>query len=160
MTRPIQYYIRQQRGFRTLEEEVFVGLQLAADRLMAPWERTLRERADLTPVQYNVLRILRGAGAEGLWAGEIAARLIARSPDVTRLVDRLEKRGLVSRCRDAVDGRAVRVHITAAGLERIGPLDEHVRTELHDVLGGLGEARLATLKDALEAVLASVESRS
>ena len=92
MTRPIQYYIRQQRGFRTLEEEVFVGLQLAADRLMAPWERTLRERADLTPVQYNVLRILRGAGAEGLWAGEIAARLIARSPDVTRLVDRLEKR--------------------------------------------------------------------
>lgn len=155
----IQQYIRQQRGFRTLEEEIFVGLQLAADRLMAPWERTLRERADLTPVQYNVLRILRGAGAEGLWAGEIAERLIARSPDVTRLVDRLEKRGLVSRCRDERDGRAVRVHVTDAGRRSLAQLDEVSSESLHGILGTLGRERLGELRDSLELVLEAIEGQ-
>jgi DNA-binding MarR family transcriptional regulator len=149
----IQQHIRQQRGFHSLEEEVFVGLQLVADRLMEPWAKHLRDTADLTHVQYNVLRILRGAGADGLWAGEVAERLITRSPDVTRLVDRLEKRGLVRRRRDNDDRRAVRVFITKAGLERIAPLDRAARSMLSQHLGQLGERRLADLRDNLESLL-------
>ena len=149
----IQDQIRQQRSFHSLEEEVFVGLQLVADRLMEPWARHLRDTADLTHVQYNVLRILRGAGADGLWAGDIAERLITRSPDVTRLVDRLEARGLVRRRRDSDDRRAVRVFITKAGLDRIAPLDPAARTMLAQHLGRLDEARLTELRDTLVLLL-------
>src|SRR5688500_10119471 len=146
----IQQQIRQQRAFHSLEEEVFVGLQLVADRLMEPWAKHLRDTADLTPVQYNVLRILRGAGADGLWAGEIAERLITRNPDVTRLVDRLETRGLVRRRPDSDDRRAIRVFITKAGLDRIAPLDRAARTMLARNLGQLDERRLGELRDTLE----------
>jgi DNA-binding MarR family transcriptional regulator len=149
----IQEQIRQQRSFHSLEEEVFVGLQLVADRLMEPWARHLRDIADLTHVQYNVLRILRGAGADGLWAGDIAERLITRSPDVTRLVDRLEARGLVRRRRDSDDRRAVRVFITKAGLDRIAPLDRAARTMLAQHLGKLDETRLTELRDTLVLLL-------
>ena len=149
----IARHIHQHRPFHSLEEEVFVGLQLVADRLMEPWAKHLRETADLTHVQYNVLRILRGAGDAGLWAGEVAERLITRSPDVTRIVDRLEKRGLVRRRRDSDDRRAVRVFITKAGLERMAPLDRAARTMLAQHLGSLGEARLTELRDTLELLL-------
>ena len=149
----IQQQIRQQRAFHSLEEEVFVGLQLVADRLMEPWAKHLRDTADLTHVQYNVLRILRGAAAEGLWAGEIAERLITRNPDVTRLVDRLETRGLVRRRPDSDDRRAIRVFITKAGLDRIAPLDRAARTMLAQNLGQLDERRLGALRDTLELLL-------
>ena len=158
MTGRIQAAIKQRRGFRTIEEEVFVGLQLVADRLAEPWARVLKESADLTMVQYNVLRILRGAGAEGLWAGELAERLITRSPDVTRIVDRLEKRGLVRRAADPADRRAVRVHITDEGRERIAPFDAPpMRARLVDVFGSVGRQRLEALRDTLEDILAAAE---
>jgi DNA-binding MarR family transcriptional regulator len=89
MSSTIQRHLKQSRPFSTLEEEVFVGLQLVSDRLMQPWAAYLKESADLSHVQYNVLRILRGAGQAGLSAGEVGERLITRSPDVTRLIDRL-----------------------------------------------------------------------
>ena len=72
----IQRQIKQERPFRSIEEEVFVGLQIVSDRLMAPWAAHLKQVADLTHVQYNVLRILRGAGPNGLSAGEVGERLI------------------------------------------------------------------------------------
>ena len=154
----IQAAIKQRRGFRTIEEEVYVGLQLVADRLAAPWARVLKESADLTLVQYNVLRILRGAGAEGLWAGELGERLVTRSPDVTRIVDRLEKRGLVRRSADPSDRRAVRVHITDAGRERIAPFDTpQARAQLVEVFRGVGRERLEAFRDTLEAILAAAE---
>lgn len=157
MTSSIQRHLRQQRPFPSLEQEVFVGLQMAADRLMAPWERYLREHADLTHAQYNVLRILRGAGDEGLGAGEIGARLVTRSPDVTRLVDRLLERKLVRRKRDAQDRRCVRVQITAAGREQVGRLDEVAR-ELHGgPLQGLGPERLALVREVLGEILDRIE---
>jgi DNA-binding MarR family transcriptional regulator len=160
MSGVIQQILKQQRGFQTLEEEVFLGLQIVADRLMEPWATHLRESADLTTVQYNVLRILRGAGPCGLLAGEVAERLITRNPDVTRLIDRLEKRGLVERFRDADDRRAVRIHITPDGLERIAPLDQHARSALVESLTPLGPERLSALRDSLESILTSVANPS
>ena len=153
----IQRHLRQQRSFRSIEEEVFVGLQLVADRVMAPWAGYLREAADLTPVQYNVLRILRGAGQEGLWAGEVAERMVARSPDMTRLLDRLERRGLVRRTRDPHDRRAVRVRITAAGRDQLAGLDDVAKRRLGSAFGDLDRARLESLRDTLEAILESTE---
>ena len=153
----IQQHLKQQRGFQTLEEEVFLGLILVADRMMEPWSRYLKETADLTTVQYNVLRILRGAGSEGIGAGEIGERLIARSPDVTRLIDRLEKRGLVSRRKDGDDRRAVRVFITQDGLDRIAALDQASRQKMADALHHLGRERLESMRSILELVLQRVD---
>ena len=161
MTGRIQAAIQQRRGFRSIEEEVYVGLQLVADRLAAPWARVLKEQADLTLVQYNVLRILRGAGADGLWAGELAERLITRSPDVTRIVDRLEKRGLARRSADPADRRAVRVHITDDGRERIAPFDApQIRARLADAFRGIGVKRLEALRDTLEDILSAVQEEA
>jgi DNA-binding MarR family transcriptional regulator len=150
----IQRYLKQTRPFRTVEEEVFLSIQVAADVLMEPWAAYLKEAADLTPAQYNVLRILRGAGDEGLWAGEIGERLVARSPDVTRLIDRLEKRKLVRRRRDPVDRRAVRVHITDAGREQVAALDPKARSMLQGFLERVPARKLMTLRNELDALLA------
>ena len=83
------------------------------------------KREELSPTQYNVLRILRGA-PEGLPCGEIANRMITRDPDVTRLLDRMEKRRLISRCRETKDRRTVMARITPEGLKVLGRLDEPV----------------------------------
>jgi DNA-binding MarR family transcriptional regulator len=152
--------LQQRRNFRTIEEEVWVGLQLTADRLTEPWARVLREQADLTLVQYNVLRILRGAGTEGLLVGEVAGRLITRSPDVTRIVDRLERQGLARRTPDEADRRAVRVHLTEAGRERIAPLDAQIREAVVDLFRDVGSVRLEAFRDTLEAILEGLDRRT
>jgi DNA-binding MarR family transcriptional regulator len=156
MSSAIQRQIKQDRPFRSVEEEVFVGLQIVSDRLMAPWAAHLKQAADLTHVQYNVLRILRGAGPGGLTAGEVGERLITRSPDVTRLIDRLEKRGLVVRKQDPDDRRAVRICITEPGREQIASLDQKARAMIRSSLGGLSARKLEALRDSLDAVLQSV----
>jgi DNA-binding MarR family transcriptional regulator len=145
----IQRYLKQNRPFRTVEEEVFLSIQVAADLLMEPWAAYLKETADLTPAQYNVLRILRGAG-------EIGERLVTRSPDVTRLIDRLEKRKLVRRKPDATDRRAVRVHITDAGREQVGALDTKARTMLPSLLERVPARKLTALRDDLDTLLATL----
>lgn len=104
---------------------------------------------DLSATQYNVLRILRGA-PEGLPCGEIADRMITRDPDVTRLLDRLEKRGLVSRCRETKDRRMVLTRITPKGLQVLSRLDPTI-TETHKrQLGHLGQERLEALTELLQ----------
>lgn len=150
MSSAIQRHLKQQRAFRTLEEEVFVGLQLVSDRLMQPWAAHLKRVADLTHVQYNVLRILRGAGPAGLSSGEVGERLITRSPDVTRLIDRLENRGLVVRRQDEEDRRAVRICITDAGRDLVTRIDQKL---LRSGLGNLSEPQLLGLRDSLNAIL-------
>jgi DNA-binding MarR family transcriptional regulator len=124
---------------------------------MEPWAQQLQEAADLSPVQYNVLRILRGAGKAGLWAGEISDRLITRSPDVTRLVDRLEKRGLVARSPDRSDRRAIRIHITDAGLERLSALDQVESSTLAQAFDRLGSDRVLQLRDIICETLEALE---
>src|SRR5580765_6665959 len=102
-----------------------LGLQLVVARLMETWEKYLKTTSELTLHQYNVLRILRGSHPAGLPSGEIASRMVTRDPDITRLVDRLERRGLVMRLRGREDRRVVQVQITANGLELLRSLDQH-----------------------------------
>jgi len=144
--------IRQRRPFAGLEEEVFLNLQRTASLLLQTVGKELKPH-DLSAAQYNLLRILRGAregGEEPLTCGEIAERLVSPGPDVTRLLDRLEARGLVERLRGADDRRVVRARITEAGCELLGGLDEPVARALARRLGGLGEARLKSLSRLLE----------
>ena len=97
-----------------------VALQRTADRLHWRLSEMLKPHG-LSPTQYNALRILRGAGDEGRSCSEIAERMINRDPDITRLVDRLERRGLVARSREGRDRRVITTRITPAGLELLGP---------------------------------------
>ena len=103
---------------------------------------------DLSGTQYNVLRILRGA-PDGLPCGEIASRMITRDPDVTRLLDRLEKRGLISRCRETKDRRTVMTRIAPPGLKLLAGLDDPIREAHRKQLGHLGPKRLRTLAELL-----------
>lgn len=133
------------------EQEAFVQLQRAASRLMEDVARLLKT-AGLRPAQYNVLRILRGARPDALSCGEIAARMITREPDLTRLLNRLEKAGFVSRCRHDGDRRVVRVSITAEGLAVLTPLDAPMLA-LHrrqfETLGARKTALLSRIASAL-----------
>jgi len=144
--------IRQRRPFAGLEEEVFLSLQRTASLLLQTVAKELKPH-DLTAAQYNLLRILRGAqegGEESLACGEIAERLVSPGPDVTRLLDRLEARGLVERLRSAADRRVVRARIVEAGCELLASLDEPIAQALVRRLGGLGEAKLRSLARLLE----------
>ncbi len=146
----IQTEIRQAKPFASLEEETFLNLQRTADRLLAGLARVLKA-ADLSPAQYNVLRILRGAGATGLACREIGERMVTRDPDITRLLDRLERRGLVTRSRDNGDRRVVTARITPPALELLQTLDGPVEEANRQQLGHLGAQRLELLIELLEA---------
>lgn len=129
------------------EEMVFVDLMRTADALARGPARLLKNK-DLSSAQYNVLRILRGA-PEGLTCGEIGGRMITRDPDVTRLLDRMEKRELISRSRDTKDRRAVKTRITPNGLKILAELDGPVLAVHRQQLGHLGRERLLALADLL-----------
>ena len=141
---------RTQSRRRTLPEEVvFLDLLRTTD-LLSRGLALLLKSEDLSATQYNVLRILRGSPA-GLPCGEIASRMITRDPDVTRLLDRLEKRGLISRCRETQDRRTVMARITPEGLKLLASLDEPVRNAHRAQLGHLGRKRLVALSQLLSA---------
>src|SRR5882724_7723992 len=127
------------------EEAAFLDVIRTADMLSRGAVEVLKVE-DLSPSQYTVLRILRGA-PEGLPCGEIAGRLITRDPDVTRLLDRMEKRGLISRCRETKDRRTVMARITPDGLKLLSRLDEPVQAAHRKQLGHLGRERLRTLTE-------------
>lgn len=139
----------QARGAGGLEEVAALNLHRTSDRI-ARAEAELLARHDLTPVQYSVLRILRGAGAAGLQAGEIGARMLTRTPDATRLVDRLERQGRVRRERPRQDRRVVRVQITEAGRRTLAELDLPLSALHRRLLGHLGARRLAELIQLLD----------
>jgi DNA-binding MarR family transcriptional regulator len=117
------------------------------DLLSRPLAQVLRNE-DLSPTQYNVLRILRGS-PDGLTCGEIGNRMITRDPDITRLLDRLEKRSLVSRCRETKDRRMVLTRIAPEGLELLARLDQPVRDTHRKLLGHVGRERLRALASLL-----------
>jgi DNA-binding MarR family transcriptional regulator len=129
------------------EEAAFLDLLRTTDILSRGLFRVLKSE-DLSPTQYNVLRILRGA-PDGLPCGEIASRMITRDPDVTRLLNRLEKRGLIARCREAKDRRTVMSRITRQGLKLLARLDEPVQGAHREQLGHLGRERLRALAELL-----------
>ena len=149
MSRALSQEIHQQKPFVSLEEEAFLGLQRTASLLLQALGRELKGH-DLTPAQYNTLRILRGAGPDALTCGEIGERLVSPGPDVTRLLDRLEQGGLVTRLRDPEDRRVVRARITEKGLDLLATLDEPVGRMLGRLLGNLGQERLQTFVALLD----------
>ncbi len=144
------------RRFDSLEQEAYLSLWRTYDRLRAV-EDELFARFDLTSQQYNALRLLRAVHPESLPTLALAERLVSRAPDITRMIDLLEARGLVARARKPTDRRTVLVGITPAGLalldEIAGPLSEcHARQ-----LGHLTAADLKTLTTLLKAARAPHE---
>ena len=131
------------------EEAAFLDL-LRTTELLSRGPAQLLKAEDLSSTQYNVLRILRGA-VSGLTCSEIANRMITRDPDITRLLDRLERRSLISRCRETKDRRAVLVRITAEGTALLARLDEPVQEVHRKQLGHLGQKRLRELSELLAA---------
>ena len=144
--------IRQERPFRSPEQEAFLNLHRTSDLLMSRMAAVL-DKQGVSPTQYNVLRILRGADdPAGLPCGAIAERMITRDPDITRLLDRLERQGLITRARDTRDRRVVLARITDKGLRILALLDDPVDRELKRQLSHLGPQKLAQLIDLLELV--------
>ena len=137
------------------EEDAFLDLLRTTDMLSRGLVQVLKSE-ELSPTQYNVLRILRGSPA-GLPCGEVASRMITRDPDITRLLDRLEKRGLISRCRETKDRRMVMAKITPDGLKLLARLDEPVGDTHRRQLGHLGRDRLRALAELLHAARSAVE---
>jgi DNA-binding MarR family transcriptional regulator len=132
-----------------LEEAAFLDLARTTELLSGPIVQLLKTE-DLSATPYNVLRILRGS-PEGLTCGQIAERMITRDPDITRLLDRLEKRKLIARNRDDKDRRVVLTRITAEGLHLLERLDQPLRQLHRKLLGHIGPERLRTLSQLLEA---------
>ena|SRR6476660_3052196 len=148
--------LKQKKPFSSPEHEILLGLLIAAARVMEPWGRFLKTTAQLTNTQYNVLRILRGSHPAKLACSDIAERMIDRDPDITRLVDRLETRGLVRRSRSRRDRRVIEVSITDKGLALVRGLDAHVQRMPKALLGHLGLERLGKLGSLLEVVIADL----
>jgi len=140
--------IKQGRAFGSLEEDVFVNFARTVDALLRGVEQTLKP-AGLSPTQYNVLRILRGARPEGLACRAVCERMLTRDPDMTRLLDRLEARGLVTRSRERGDRRVITARITPAGLRLMSELDEPIAALHRRQLGPLGARRLRLLNELL-----------
>lgn len=152
----LQAEIKQTKPFASLEEETFLALQLTADRLSRRSAEFLKQHG-LSPAQYNTLRILRGAGTAGLPCSEVGQRMVNRDPDITRMLDRLERRGLVQRSREGKDRRVITTRITAAGLQLVNSLDAPIKELNRKLLGELGESRLKSLLRLLEQVRAAVD---
>src|SRR3989475_6425830 len=132
-----------------LEDRLFVALLKTADTLGQEAEQLLKA-AGLTGAQYNVLRILRGAEPEGLACKGIGDRMISHDPDMTRLLDRMEKRGLITRERQTDDRRVVKTRITPQGLSLLKTLDQPVRDLHKRQFRHMSAARLKIFFDLLE----------
>ncbi len=122
----VQEAIRQQRPLRSASQEAFLALMLAAEAVRTPFSTRFAQEEGLTLQQYNVLRILRGAGPSGLPTLDIGERMIERTPGVTRLVDRLIEKKLVQRERSGEDRRQVWCSITARGKQLLARYDDEV----------------------------------
>jgi DNA-binding MarR family transcriptional regulator len=151
MGKGIQAEIQQSKPFNSVEDEAVVSLHRTADVVNGRFSDMLKPYG-LSPTQFNALRILRGAGDGGRTCSEIAERMINRDPDITRLLDRLERRGLVVRSREGRDRRVIITRINQAGLELLRGLDRPIEEFNRKQMGQLSEQQLRTLVKLLEAV--------
>lgn len=151
MVTKLQKELKQTKPFASLEEEVILNLARTAEYAGSRTGEVFK-RADLTPTQYNALRILRGAGQEGLTCGEISERMVTKDSDITRLLDRLERRGLITRERPESNRRLVITRITDEGLRLLAELDAPVQENHRRLLGHLGRQRLKALNELLESI--------
>ncbi len=136
--------------FDSLEQKVYLNLWRTYDRLRA-FEDALFGAFDLTPQQYNVLRLLRAINPEAMQTLTLADKLVSRAPDITRILDKLEQRALITRERPADNRRVVRVRITPGGLELVAKIDEPLRECHKRQLGHLSETELERLARLLRA---------
>jgi DNA-binding MarR family transcriptional regulator len=151
MSPTLQEDLRQTRPFGSLQQEAYLSVVRTTSALTDRVEDLLKPYGT-SATQYNVLRILRGAGQGGLCRNELRDRMLTRMPDMTRLLDRMEEAGLVARSREQEDRRMVLTKITARGEELLGELDRPM-TELHrDQLAALSKDQLRTLIDLLTAI--------
>jgi len=151
MRHGLQEELKQNLPFTSREQEAYLSLLRTADALQAQIEARLKEFG-LTGTQYNALRILRGAGPEGLPCREIGERMITRDPDITRLLNRLEGRGFVERTRALQDRRVIYGKITVAGLKLLREMDEPIEKYSRDMLRHVGQEKLKQLIELLELV--------
>ena len=153
MAGKLQQEIHQTKAIRLLEEEATLNIVRTADVLMLALADVLKPY-QLSATQYNVLRILRGAGKGGASCKDIGSRLVARDPDITRLMDRLEQRGLVRRDRAKEDRRVVTHELTTAGLHLVNELDGPIEALHKTVMGHMKIEKLRELVALLEEVRA------
>ncbi|HYF38364.1 MAG TPA: MarR family transcriptional regulator [Gemmatimonadales bacterium] len=156
MAQSIGQAIRQTKPFRSLQEQVVINLMRTARVVEEGWAHYLKRTEGISVSQYNILRILRGARPQPAKISEVAERMITRDPDVTRLVDRLIKQGLVRRQRDTEDRRVVLVEITGAGLALLSRLDEPAGESTEAAMAGLNAQQLRTLDTLLNEVRAGI----
>ena len=149
MAGKLQQELAQTRPCGSLEEEAYLNVQRTAGVLAQRIVEILKPHG-LSPTQYNVLRILRGAGERGAACKEIGGRMVTPDPDITRLIDRLEKRGLVTRSRSTADRRRVPVQITGEGLKLLDELDAPVLASCGSTMAPLTADELQTLIQLLE----------
>ncbi len=140
--------IKQTKAFASIHEEAFLNLARTAAVLNHSFAEAVKPHG-ITATQYNVLRILRGAGNAGLCRNEVRDRLVAQVPDVTRLLDRMEEAGLIERERETTDRRMVTTRITADGLRLLKALDEPVLALHRAQLGHLSRQQLGALIELL-----------
>ncbi len=151
MANKLKDEIKQTKPFSGLEQEALLNIRRTAGYLEHTMQQILKQHG-LTEPQYNVLRILRGAGPGGLRCSEIGERMITRDPDITRLLARLESHRLIERWRDAEDRRVTQSRISAPGMEILAQLDPVVETIATSLLQHLDKPRLGLLIDLMEEV--------
>ncbi len=149
MTGRLQQEIKQNKPFASVEEEVLLNLLRTTDALERQLSAALKPFG-ISTTQYNVLRILRGAGESGLACGEISERMITRDPDITRLLDRLEKHGLIQRRRESRDRRVIMAHIAPDGLKMLDEIDQMHPELVKSMLCHMSAEDLRTLTELLE----------
>lgn len=148
MTPALRDEIRQRKPFKSLFEEAALNIVRTNAVLNDDFEKMIKPYG-ITPTQYNVLRILRGADEAGLCRNEVRDRLLTRMPDATRLLDRMEKAGLISRSREQEDRRLVTTKLARKGRQLVDELDPVVARQHRTRLGHLSEKQLATLNALL-----------
>jgi DNA-binding MarR family transcriptional regulator len=149
LARPgLQDELKKRLPFDSPEQEAMLNLLRTNDTFELEFVRLFRQHG-LSPPQYNILRILRGSGGEGLPCLEVAGRMVTCVPDITRLIDRLERAGLVARTRSNEDRRVVQVSILARGLDLLKALDEPVLALHKRLIGHLSRDELAELNRLL-----------
>ena len=144
MTPDLRTELKQKKPFASLQQEAQLNIVRTGNLLTDAFERLLKPHG-ITGTQYNVLRILRGAEPEGLCRNEVRDRLLSRMPDATRLLDRMEEAGLVTRSREEGDRRLVTTRITAKGRALVDELDAVVEKEHQRRLGHLSEKQTRKL---------------
>jgi DNA-binding MarR family transcriptional regulator len=140
----LQEEIKRRKPFEVIEQETYLSVMRTASVLDADFERFYRGFG-LSIATFNVLRILRGAGEQGRMCHEIREHMVARVPDITRFVDRLEAAGLAERSRSSNDRRVVYCKITRKGLELLASMDAKVLERHREQLGHLSKEELQQL---------------